>query len=305
MEQFKLRNIDEFDRDFVAAQQAKKAKAAELFQEPVFPTPETLIEPDPMQDISSGMGLPPLEQEPPEEPRPLVPIGQKNTIYDPFGEDFPDTSDTVEPLNEEDFDPRKQKGKTKPGILVGKIITIVLLCLTVVAFVLGCFISIFIDNNGSDVGGFCFNEMSREIVIENEGQVIQKIPEGSLIISKKKDPATYELGDFVVVPAATTGCDIQVISGIENMSTGPRFSTMPIGAGYGATNFVTQDQCYGEVNFYIPVLGHLINMAIADPVQMIIASAIFIIFAAVCCVGLVLLESANKKSKKKSKKENA
>ncbi|MBR4726515.1 MAG: hypothetical protein IK080_01355, partial [Clostridia bacterium] len=304
MEQFKLRNIDEFDRDFVEALQAKKAKAADLFQAPVFPTPETLIEPDPMQDISSGMGLPPLEQETPEEPRPLVPIGQKNTIYDPFGEDFPDTSDTVAPLNEEDFDPRKQKGKTKPGILVGKIITIALLCTTVLLFVIGCFISIFIDNNGSDIGGFCFNEMSREIVIESEGQVIQKIPEGSLIISKKKDPASYEIGNFIVVPGdQTTGCDIQVINGIENQSTGTRFTTIPIGAGYGASNFISQDQCYGEVNFYIPVLGHLINMAIADTVQMIITCAIFIIFAAVCCVVLVLLESANKKAKKKSKKE--
>lgn len=299
MEQFKLRNIDEFDRDFVAAKQAQQA---ETIPQPEAPA-EPLIQPEPMQDISSSNVIPPETS--PLEARPLVPIGQKNTIYSPVGEDYLDTADTVPPLSEEDFDPRKQKGKTKPGILVGKIITIVLLITTVLLFVTGCFISIFIDNNGSDVGGFCFNEMSREIVIENDGQVIQKIPEGSLIISKKKDPATYELGSFIVVPAATTGCDIQVISSIENLSSGTRFSTVPIGAGYGASNFIDQDQNYGEVNFYIPVLGHLINMAIADTVQIIITCAIFIIFAAVCCVVLVMLESANKKAKKKSRKENA
>ena len=304
MEQFKLRNIEDFDRDFVAAKQAKAAKPVEAipaFEEAEIDFPTQPIQHETMQDISSSNVIPPENS--PLDARPLVPIGQKNTIYSPLGDDYLDTSDTVAPLNEEDFDPRKQKGKRKPGVLAGKIITIVLLCATVLLFVTGCFISIFIDNNGSDVGGFCFNEMSREIVIEKDGQVVQKIPEGALIISKKKE--TYEIGNFVVVPAATTGCDIQVISSVENLSTGTRFSTVPIGAGYGASSFIDQEQCYGEVNFYIPVLGHLVNMAIADTVQMIITCVIFIIFAAVCCGVLVLLESANKKTKKKSKKAKA
>lgn len=295
MEQFKLRNIEEFDRDFVQTLQSRKAQ-------PAPEAPAQPILPDQMQDISSGMNLPPLDPTEPAGARPLVPIGQKNTIYDPLGGDYPDTSDTVAPISEEDFDPRKQKVKTKPGILVGKIITIILLVATIVAFVLGCFVSIFLDNNGSDVAGFCFNEMSRDIQIESDGQVIQTIPQGALVISKKQAADTYEMYDFIVVPAATTGCDIQVISGIENLGGSTRFSTSPIGAGYGATNFIDSEQCYGEVTFYIPVLGHLINMAIADTVQMIITCAIFIIFAVVCCAVLVLLESANKKAKKKSKK---
>ena len=229
MDQFKLKSIDELDLEFVSATRGQtpsvnketksiipeiskneSAKAEETIGAHYFSTPK--VAPAQENPIYSPTGEPEKKK-----PRPLVPIGQTPSPYTPVGaieehqeEEVLDFSDSN--YGEAKIDGEPKKNKKSGGILAGKIISIIMLCVTVVTFILGCFVTIFLDNSGTNIGGICFNTMSHDI--EALG-----VSEGDLIISKKCDVTEYAHGNLIAVPASgMSGCDIQTITSISVFS---------------------------------------------------------------------------------------
>ena len=308
MEQFKLKSIDELDLEFVA-------KANEQSQNNISATADSLIpeisknEPEINFDeptesyfkkTESSLEVEPefapaAQDETVKSPRPLVPIGKKSATYSPVGAQ-------EETISEDDFadynyeDENKSSKEKKGGAaLAGKIISIVLLAATIVVFVLGCFVTIFLDNNGSDIGGFCFNTMSADIIDSNGDTIVSK---GDLIISNKAESSEYVSGKMIAVPSAIEAnrCDIHVISNINfvtNENAEMVTTDITSTASYSAT--VMSADCYGIVNSYIPVLGGLLHFAMENAILVCI---LFVLLAALWCLILVLIENKKPKTKK-------
>lgn len=304
MEQFKLKSIEELDIDFVTKAREQSAPKDVDIPQPL----ETAVEFSskvkntdsyfsvPAQNLNVEPTYTPQPEKQTKKPRPLVPIGQNNSGYSPVGapkENQPEVP-FIPSINYGETETAVDNNKKKStGAFIGKIVSIVLLAATVVVFVLGCFVSIFLDNGGSNIGGLCFNTMSGDLNVTG----VSPVSEGDLIISKKIEPADYAVGDMIAVPSATTdGCDIHIINSISN-------------AGFDDAEFVTSDITnsnqfpstimastgYGIVSSYIPVLGKLLSFAIENAILVCI---LFVLLAAFWCLLLVLLEKTNSKTPK-------
>lgn len=314
MEQFKLKSIDEFDLEFVSATRGQnqpvtkesaslipeisktesKPQSDEAIGEHYFKKPAAV----PVQDnpIYTPTGEPEKKK-----PRPLVPIGQKPSPYVPVGakaeaeqneEEVLDFSDAN--YGEAKVEDNNKKSKKNGGVLAGKIISIVMLCVTVVTFILGCFVTIFLDNSGTDIGGLCFNTMSHDI------ESLQ-VSEGDLIISKKCDVTEYVTGDYICVPASgISGCDIQVITGVSVFSEdNASLSVTPVSSsGYPYTLPVSST--FGVVQRFIPALGGILRFAMDNAILVCI---LFVLLSAFWCLILVLMERSSK-ADSSSKKNN-
>lgn len=305
MEQFKLKSIDELDLEFVSVtrgqNQSVNKESASLI--PEISKAENISESEenvgehyfkkpvavPVQEnpIYSPMGEPEKKK-----PRPLVPIGQKPSPYVPVGakseneqseEEILDFSDAN--YGEAKIEDDSKKPKKNGGILAGKIISIVMLCATVITFILGCFVTIFLDNSGTDIGGICFNTMSHDI--ESLG-----VSEGDLIISKKCDLTEYIPGDYIAVPASgVSGCDIQVLSSVSIYSEdNASFSVTPISSSeYPYT--LPSSSCYGSGIRVVPAMGGILNFAMDNAILVCI---LFVLLSAFWCLILVLMERSSK-----------
>lgn len=316
MEQFKLKSIDELDLEFVSAikgqsQSANKETKSLIPEisktEPVKKSDETIG----AQYFSKPAAAPvqenpiytPMGEPEKKKARPLVPIGQRPSPYAPVGA-------TEQPQNEEILDfsdgnygeasveNENKKTKKSGGILAGKIISIVMLCATVVTFILGCFITIFLDNGGTDIGGFCFNTLSHDIEA-------LEIYEGDLIISKKVDVNEYAPGNLIAVPASGfTGCDIQTITDVAVFSEdNASFTVSPV-SSVGYSYSVQSSSCYGTEIRSIYALGGILSFAMENA---ILVCVLFVLLSAFWCLILVLMERSSKASsspkKSKTKKE--
>ena len=223
MEQFKLKSIEEFDSDFVAMLDEKNKITTDpepdsLFSELTFDDEEIdLTQDEPVENgyftknATESDVEPEFDPAPQEEvvktPRPLVPIGQ-NSAYSPVGA-------PAEPIYEEDFGNDDVKEKSGVGALIGRIVSIILLTATIVVFVLGCFVTVFLDNSGSDVGGFCLNTMSADVIDSYGSKIVSK---GDLIISQKVEPGEYASGDMIAVPSASVEerCDVHIVNSVNS-----------------------------------------------------------------------------------------
>lgn len=302
MEQFKLKSIEEFDNEFIAKIKAEKAAEKNSIipeiskEEPAVVSAET----QPTKYFNKSESVAVFEPKPAEtevKPRPLTPIGQNPISYAPVA---PVTKEEPEENPGESLDfsdgnygevyvePDEPKKKSN-GNLAVKIISIALLCATVLTFVFGCFISVFLDNNGTSLGNTCFNTMSQDI--ENLG-----VSKGDLIISTRPDsPFDYQAGDLIAVPATdSTGCDINSVNSVTQLT----LDTASINAtaasnGYGYQNTVSSDSCYGVVSFYVPVLGGLLNFAMEN---VVLVCVLFVLLSALWCLILVMAERKPKKN---------
>ncbi len=300
MEQFKLKSIDELDLEFVSATRGQsdslninssKSLIPEISKtEPEAPAEEAAVSyfQNPAQPLDEQPVYNPEANAEKKKARPLVPIGQ-SASYSPVGANDEETLD----FSEDDYgeasveDNNKKSGK---GAFAGKIISIVLLAVTVVVFILGCFVSIFLDNNGSDIGGVCFNTMYQDI--ESLG-----VPQNALIISKKMEYNEYASGDLIAVPSTIADrCDIQSVNYANVYSGDAQLTTTALSGGVGYSSSVMASQTYGVVQFYIPVLGGLLNFAMDNA---ILVCVLFVLLSALWCLVLVLLEKS-----KPAKKEN-
>ncbi len=302
MEQFKLKSIDELDLEFVSASRGQsgssninsgKSLIPEISKtEPETPADDTVVGnyfQKPAQQLDEQPVYNPDTQPVKKKARPLVPIGQ-GASYSPVGAE--NAEETLD-FSEDDYGEatvENKKKKSGKGAFAGKIISIVLLAVTVVVFILGCFVSIFLDNNGSDIGGICFNTMCQDI--ENLG-----VSQNDLIISKKIEYNEYVSGDLISVPSSTANrCDIQSVNYANVYSGDAQLTTTALSGGIGYSSTVMASETYGVVKFYIPVLGGLLNFAMDNA---ILVCVLFVLLSALWCLVLVLLEKSAKPATKK------
>lgn len=309
MDQFKLKSIDELDLEFVSKSRGQSPAANQVFSAPQKEANEVSSK---TQDISSsGYFSKPaqsLDAEPtyspqPEKkekkPRPLVPIGQNNAGYSPVGAPAQQENAPFIPnINYGETEVESAPQKKSKGVLAGKIISIILLAATVVVFVLGCFVSIFLDNGGSNIGGICFNTMSGDLEVVG----VSPVSKGDLIISKKLEPGEYVSGDMISVPSATTaGCDIHIINSINPLGLeDAEFVTNDITNSTQMPSSILASDCYGIVKLYAPAIGGLLSFAIENAILVCI---LFVLLSAFWCLLLVLLEKSGKPSTKEKTKK--
>lgn len=302
MEQFKLKSIDELDLEFVSATRGQSASVIketksiipeiskdEPVKEPETSAPQYFKTPAVVTADENPVYTPAGEPEV-KKPRPLVPIGQKPSPYAPVGaveepqdEEVLDFSDAN--YGEAKIEEKPAKAKTNRGILAGKIISIIMLCATVVTFILGCFVTIFLDNSGTNIGGVCFNTMCQDIDVLG-------VSEGDLIISQKCAPNEYQYGNLIAVPASgISGCDIQSITSISVFSETDATLTVAPVSNPSYTYSLPASTCYGVISSYIPALGGILNFAMDNAILVCI---LFVLLSAFWCLILVLMERSSK-----------
>ncbi len=316
MEQFKLKSIDDLDLEFVNITRGQDASSVNKETKSLIPeiskTEETKKSDETIgANYFSKPATVPAQENPiytpqPEQTkkkaRPLIPIGQTPSPYAPVGaieqpeeEEVLDFSDAN--YGEAKVEDENKKVKKSGGILAGKIISIIMLCATVVTFILGCFVTIFLDNNGTDLGGLCFNTMCQDI--DTLG-----VSEGDLIISKKCDINEYSPGNLIAIPASgISGCDIQTLTFVDVYSEDNASFTITPVTNPGYTTTVQSSSCYGIISSYIPALGGILNFAMDNAILVCI---LFVLLSAFWCLILVLMERSSKTaepSPKKTKKQ--
>lgn len=291
MNEFKLKSIDEFDLFFsesLKSKQTTENAIDNLIPEMEAPTAKEKVIDDEfsaqetiMTDISSETNE--------KTPRPLTPIGQTPSPYA-----VADSKDTYSPeiiLSEEDFEEEVPTKSNSKGILAGKIISIVMLCVTVVVFLLGCFTATFLDT--FEIGGTNFSTLCSDIEA-------LKLSQGDLLISKTKSANEYSINTFVVknevVNNGTEQLNQATIGKITAVTPyGDSSNLEMINLTTGNTDTITADECKGEVLFYIPFLAGILNFALQSS-NAILVCALFVLLAAFWCLLLVLLSKASKKT---------
>lgn len=284
MNEFKIISIEEFDADFVQNIRVKKPQVKTAPQSFI---PE-MIKPE----------AKPVEAEPT-----FAPVDKEdNFVFDPSDDTVSSSEEENSPryfnrpaatktVDEEDFSaplpvekPKKKIGKS--GILAGKIISIVMICITAVTFLLGCFTAIFL-NNGADIGGIRFNSQLRTIAVG-----IDTIKEGALIISKDIAPDEYSsnLNKPVAVPVdgrTNEGCDIMYIYSAKDVATDNATVEVydPI-TNQISSRLYSHNELLGVVTHYIPFAGLLLNFALSNA---ILVCALFILLTAFWCLILILV----------------
>ena len=197
MDEFKILSIEELDAEFVTKLRIKKAvaqpKPESLIPEIIKPDNEVFSDSSEEATIKNKFSvldkygdsesdrpdyMPQTEEE--KKPRPIIPIGQISSSFSPEGPvtDIPQNKI----IREEDFEVEEteKREKSGKGVIVGKILCVLMLIITVIVFLAGCLISIFLNNNGLDIKGICFNSQVEEIKIGED-----TIKEGDLVISQK------------------------------------------------------------------------------------------------------------------------
>lgn len=295
MNEFRILSIDEFDALFVKDLRIKKAEppktdsglipelitdnnaSAEVIEKTAITDAETSLSDTPTaaetsQNISADDS----------SSSPLVDIPQENT-----------SSVIVDGDASENTDEKKEEKKKKNDYLAGKVVSIVMLSITAVVFLLGCFISVFLDNNGLDIGGICFSTQSRDIIVGDD-----EIGKGALIISKKLQPEQYSenLNKPVAVRAdknASSGCDIMFLySASESYEAGTVLQVYDPMTNEISENTYLSSECSGIVHRYLPAVGGILTFAINNAV---LVCALFVLLAAFWCLLLVLFEKNNKR----------
>lgn len=273
MEQFRLRDIEEFDNNFKKLIDEKNSEATNEVID------DSEVKANESPEIFSG-----------EEKTPLIEKDKQELFDNVISDDSDYEEEQNEPTPEEDASKSKKKPK---GLGLVKALSIILLCSTVVAFILGCFVSVFLDNNGLDVGGFCFNTQSQSI----EALGVKK---GDLIISRKAEINSFNANDVVCVPQMSgNGCDVQIVKNTYQNGPDEIINTLAFENGFTVESAIQNELSYGLVKCYVPSLGRIINFAMQNA---ILVCGLFILIAALWCIILILVEK--KLSESKTIKEN-
>ncbi len=273
MEEFRLRSIDEFNEDFVRELQAEIAarpqyQSAETTASTM--VPEVITEETQQEDIQQ-------------------PIGD---VYTPEAITEADT-----PAFGEEYIPSGKKELSK-GAKALKIISIVMLVANIVVFLIGCFVSVFIDNKGFAIAGRTFNTMADDIELSNtEGQKTA-LAKGDMVIGKKY--AVYEPGMYVIVSASNeSGCKIVKVNETTGEGANAYINTSDPTSAFGERKDYSADQVYGNITTYMPKFGSIIHYAIDNAILFII---LFTLIAAFWFAGIIFVE---KVCAKKSLEEEA
>lgn len=294
MNEFKILSIDEFDALFVKELRVPKAAppkiSSGLIPEIIKTENDTasdLTQTNITDDVSSFS-----EEKKSDSAEEIKSDSEIITSVSFSSDSDNNNADIFEAVDEVEIT-ETQKKKNNGGYLAGKIVSVVMLCVTAVTFLLGCFVSVFLNNNGLDIGGICFNNQTREITVGSD-----TIKENSLIISKNIDSSEYidNLNKPVAVPVdsgRTAGCDIMFLYSVGTASE----NDVEIEVYDPMTNEISNEsylasECFGIVTHYIPAVGGILLFAINNAV---LVCALFVLLAAFWCLLLVLIEKNAKK----------
>lgn len=189
----------------------------------------------------------------------------------------------------DDDDALEKKFKKSKGAIAGEVVSIVMLALTVLVFVIGCFISIFLDNNGQAIAGKTFNTVAVDIDTLN-------LSSGDLVIAKKADASAFEKGKLIVIPyPEADGCNVVQITDTLELGNTKAFILREFSGKMNTIPSYDNETCYGLADTYIPLVGGLVSFAMQNA---ILVCALFILLAALWCLVLVLIEKTEAKKRK-------
>lgn len=299
MEEFRLLSIDELDELFVA--ERKKREAPAPAKDSLIPAMEQNA-PEEI-DLLGGFDFDSDESAQPDAfvpAQPVAPAVAPAVAPPPPLYASPKMSDeSLEPLldNEdpakkaaeiyaETKEEEKEEKKSSPGAIIGKGICIAVLVLTVLVFICGSFISVFLDTQRS-LGKYVFSTQAADIT-GVEGLNVN-LKQGDLIISEKIAGSEYKKNDLVPVPSATAaGCDLTVVDeALPADGDNVQLSLVNLAAPNGIPLKYSSDKVLGKVVYYVPMIAGLIGVALQNTVLVII---IFIIIAVLCCALFVLID---------------
>lgn len=299
MEQFKIKSIDELDREFVENSRnisERKSKIPEISKDSPSNKIERPRDSGYFEKRSEAPGVSPErvpESEAPaaKKPRTLTPAVQNSVSYNPSVA-VPGGAKNMNPVFSDGDYGRvgvapNQKTKRGKGALAVKIISIVMLSISVFIFIFGCFTSVFLDN--SPLGKICLNTLGQKI--EPLG-----VSKGDLIVSRKVKLEEYKKGSLVVVPFSSgTGCDIQSVTLVDPISEDDaELTTAGVLNGAGYTNSARVSSTYGIVKYFVPALGGILNFAMDNAV---LVCVLFVLIAAFWSLVLALVERSSKFSR--------
>lgn len=316
MNEFKILSIDELDQEFVTKLRVPvfTPKADSLIPDmvkpqilysgnnPVDEPGENNIQNNIINDYLASDPKPAVYglQENTNGPRPIVPLGQGKAFYSPADSDISSNSAPLEEQNVQAVkaSKRAKKNNGTKGFLAAKIICIIMLVVTLLVFIGGCFISIFLNNDGVDLNGVCFNTLAADTKLSKE-----KLREGDLIISKKAD--FDELKDSLNKPIAlpvegvdNVGCKIEYIYSVSNIieDEASILTYDPETKEISAEKKVG-DLTYGIVTDYVPFIGGVLAFALNNAILVCI---LFVLMAAFWCLLMILIEKGARSKKEKT-----
>lgn len=308
MEKFKIKSIDEFDVDFVANynKPAENVPEAEVDSNINIDdiAPETTSEDAATQILFDNTQADTTfenlaqQQTPPQAPVAVNPVPQQ-------------------PAKKPEEKKKPEKAKQSGLAITGKIIATILLVATVVTFIFGCFVSVFLDNNNLDIG-FSFttvNADTKNSAAEDAEIIVSK---GDMILSAKPDANEYfdivneaKLnGESVFVSYSSNPTDEnsysdlyyvkEVVSVTDSNAVLSVVNLTSPAPGYESVEISSEDKSYhGVVKIYAPVLGGILHFA-SD--YSILVCILFILMAAFWCLVLVLIDNQRNKTKKSKEK---
>lgn len=289
MDNFKIKSIDEFDLDFVSKYNEKKESEIVSVS-----SDEPIAEITDNEDINIEYKDTDSNEETffASEPQ------DNNSAQEPVAEN----TLSFEPTNEPTFNEQNnnyKKAKQSAGATAGKVISVILLAATIIVFVLGCFVTIFIDNHGSDIFGYTFNTVSTDTYDSNGTELFSR---GDLVISRKAEPSEYVTGEFVIVKSNAAGeeyySDVHYITSILSVSPErAEITTVNLSSPGIGTATISSDNTYGICLGLgrIPAAGNILHFAMDNAV---LTCVLFVLLAAMWCLILVLIENGKSKPKK-------
>lgn len=307
MDEFKLRSINEFDEDFAAEVKALRAAKASPAAPPVpQQKKETLIpemskpaveEPVEIDFFSSDPVTAPAAPVPPAAP--ITPAVPPVSLYKTEKTDSSSVKPFVyEPQKFEDDDDddyyknTETKDRTKL-FFAGKIVSIVMLALTLLLFIFGCFITIFYDNKDSSAAGYTFSSLAKDNAAISSSKNGDPEKAGALIVSKKVKSEDYKSGDLIAVPADEAGCDIyQVVSISNETSEGFDLIVVDTNSDSTASLTVASEDIFGKAVYSLGGLGKLVGFATSN---LVLVCILFLLLAAFWCILIVLIEKIQAK----------
>ncbi len=312
MNEFRILSIDELDEEFVT-----KLRVPAAAVEPVSTAPESVEQEIVFSDSKSvdateeesirnndfineylSAAPKPVVYVPTESnnntPRPIIPLGQGKAFYSTADGDNEIQTDI---LSEDDFevDEPVKKRKGNKGLLAAKISCIIMLSLTIVVFIAGCFVSIYLNNDGVNLKGICFNTLATDVKLGEK-----ELSKGDLIISRKTNYDEYanSLNMPIAIPVDginNEGCEIEYIYSVSNIMD----DEASIITYHPETNEISDkklvaDMTYGIDVYYLPFIGGALVFALNNA---ILVCVLFVLMAAFWCLLMILIEkNARKKT---------
>lgn len=290
MDNYKIKSIDEFDLDFIS--KINENNGGDIASVSPDGPIDTVVEDESINityndDNSNENTFSTAEPQ----------------INDDTQEPIAENALSYEPANDEThFDEQndiESKDKQSAGATAGKVISIVFLAATIVVFVLGCFVTIFIDNHGSDIFGYTFNTVSTDTYDSNGKKLFSR---GDLVISHKGEPSEFVTGKFVIVKSNSAGeeyySDVHYITSVLSVSSdSAEIVTVNLSSPGFGTSTISSEGTYGiclDIG-RLPAAGNILHFAIDNAV---LTCVLFVLLSAFWCLILVLIENGKNKPKK-------